>query len=66
MIPLSLLYGMLKFFDWCRRGDTSSFTIEIVKIARKFAEFANSRRFLSPVDFSLVSLILDILSGALS
>jgi hypothetical protein len=48
------------------KGDTSSFTIKIIKIVRKFAESANSRCFLSLSNFFLVSLVLYILAGALS
>jgi hypothetical protein len=36
---------------WCRRGDTSSFILEIIKIAREFAKSADSLRFLSLIKF---------------
>lgn len=63
---LSSLFATLKFLEWCRRGDTNSFTRKIVKIARKFEKSAESLRFASLSNFFLVSLILSILSGALS
>ena len=64
-VLLSLYLQRLNF-ELVPKGDTSSFTVKIIKIARKLAESANSRRFCPRLNFSLCSLILDILSGALS
>ena len=48
------------------KGDTSSFTIKIIKLLGNLQNMRIRDVFCPLLNFSLVSLILDILSGALS